>query len=147
MSSYFANRRFKPLDISIAVFLAACVPSILMAFVSYSILSSTLEDKIVVDRHTLVESLASLIGSDIRRTADVVEYYQNLPETQRMVLRPVGDTAVHDWLAQAFYSHPQIDGMFVTDAAGKLIASIPTTLDHLTQAFPGAQVVDEGFPR
>ncbi len=123
------KRRFKPLDISIAVFLAGCVPSILMALVSYSILSGTLDNKIVFDRHTLAESLASLIDSDIRRTADVVEYYQNLPLTQNMVLRPYGDAAVQDWLVDAFYAHPQIDGMFVTDAAGKLIASIPATLD------------------
>src|SRR5581483_8012587 len=100
-----------------------------MALISYSILSRTLEDKIVVDRHTLVESLASLIDSDIRRTADAIEYYQNLPLTQRMVMRQFGDTSVQDWLAEAFYSHPQIDGMFITDAAGKLIASIPASLE------------------
>ena len=25
------------------------------------------------------------------------------------------------WLADAFYSHPRLDGMFITDAAGRLM--------------------------
>ncbi|MEA3186469.1 MAG: two-component system, chemotaxis family, CheB/CheR fusion protein [Chthoniobacter sp.] len=151
MFSHLTEGRFKPLDISIAVFLAGCAPAILMALVAYSILSRTLEDKIVVDRHTLVESLAGQIGSDIRRTADVVEYYQNLPLTQRMVLRPFRDASAEDWLAETFYSHPQIDGMFLTDPAGKLIASIPATSASSGQDFaskewlPGARQASGAF--
>ena len=123
------GRLFKPHDIALAVLLAGCVPTILMAFISYSILRGTLESRIITDRATLVQSLARLVNAELTRTGETMEYYQTLPLTQRMVLRPFGDAGVQDWLAEVFYSHPRIDGMFLTDAAGKLIASIPASLE------------------
>ncbi len=129
----FANRRFKPLDIALAILFAGCTPSILMAVVSYSILTRTLESKIVIDRRTLVQTLSQLVSYDLVRSSEVVEYYQNLPLTERMVRRPYGDSAVQDWMAESYYSHPRLDGMFVTDAAGKVIAAVPLDLQGIGQ--------------
>src|SRR5256886_14982626 len=39
------------------------------------------------------------------------------------------------WLNSAFYSHPQIDGMFITAANGDLIASIPTAWEMIGKDF------------
>ena len=38
---------------------------------------------------------------------------------------PYGDPAAQDWLAENYYGHPRVDGMFLTDAAGKLPTAIP----------------------
>ena len=54
MFNLLASRRFKPVDIAVAMLFAGWVPSILMAVVSYGILSRTLDSKIIVDRSTLV---------------------------------------------------------------------------------------------
>ena len=55
---------FKPLDVALALFLAGCVPTVLMAVISYSILRGTIESSIIRDRHTLVLSLARLVNSE-----------------------------------------------------------------------------------
>ena len=102
MLNPFSHRRFQPLDIAIAILFAGWVPSILMAVVSYSILTKTLESKIVIDRRTVVQTLSHLIGYDLVRTAEVVEYYQNLPMAKRMVLRPYGDSAAQEWQRALF---------------------------------------------
>jgi signal transduction histidine kinase/CheY-like chemotaxis protein len=125
--SLFRKGPFKPLDVALALFLAGCVPTILMAVISYSILRGTLESSIVRDRHTLVLSLARLVNAETSRPGEMIEYYQNTPVVQQMVQRPPGDPQVQAWLADAFYSHPRVDGMFLTDAAGSLIGSIPPT--------------------
>jgi len=121
----FYRRRFKPLDIALAILVAGWVPSILMAVVSYSILARTLESKIVIDRRTLVQTLAQLVSYDLVRTAEIVEQFQNLPAAQQMVQRPCGDAAAQAWLADAYSVHPRFDGMFLTDAAGRMISSVP----------------------
>jgi signal transduction histidine kinase/CheY-like chemotaxis protein len=139
---YFSNRRFKPLDIALAVLFAGWVPSILLAVVSYSILTRELESKIVIDRSTLVKTLAHLIGYDLTRTGEVMEYYQTLPVTQAMLLRPANDPAVRDWLAEAFYSHPRIDGMFLADASGKLLQTIPAAPDAVGHDFASEKWID-----
>ena len=121
----FSKRRFKQLDIALAILFAGWVPSILMAVVSYSILSRTLESKIVIDRQTLVQTLSQLVSYDIVRSAEIVEYYQHMPLTQRMVLPPTATPAAQAWLEETYYGHPRLDGMFLADAAGKLVASVP----------------------
>jgi len=47
------------------------------------------------------------------RTGGVIEYYQTQPEVVRMLSGPSPEVAAQQWLAQAFYSHPKIDGMFI----------------------------------
>ena len=127
MPSLFRKGPFKPLDVAVALFLAGCVPTILMAVISYTILRGTIESSIIRDRHTLVLSLARLVNAETSRPGEMLEYYQNTPIVQQMVQRPPGDPTVQAWLEDAFYSHPRVDGMFLTDAAGRLIASIPAT--------------------
>jgi signal transduction histidine kinase/CheY-like chemotaxis protein len=123
----FRRGPFKPLDVALALFLAGCVPTILMAVISYSILHGTVESSIIRDRHTLVLSLARLVNAETSRSGEMLEYYQNTPVVQQMVQRKPGDLDAQAWLADAFYSHPRVDGMFLTDAVGRLICSIPAT--------------------
>jgi signal transduction histidine kinase/CheY-like chemotaxis protein len=121
----FRKGPFKPLDVALAIFLAGCVPTVLMAVISYTILRGTLESSIVRDRVTIVTSLARLINSDTTHPGDMLDYYQNNPIARQMVLRPAGDPVTEAWLAEAFYSHPRVDGMFLTDVHGRLLASMP----------------------
>ena len=109
----------------LALFLAGCVPTVLMAVIYYSILRNTLESNLVGARHTLVLSLARLVNGETSRPGEMLDYYRTNPLTQQFTGRPPGDQEVQAWLAEAFYSHPRLDGMFLTDAAGRLIDSIP----------------------
>src|SRR5213082_1933604 len=79
--------RFERLKIIFPILLAGWIPSILTLVVSYTILTRTLESKIL-----------------------------SAPNPQ---------AAAEQWLGSAFYSHPLIDGMFMTAPDGRLIASIP----------------------
>jgi signal transduction histidine kinase/ActR/RegA family two-component response regulator len=123
----FRKGPFKPLDVALALFLAGCVPTILMAVISYSILRGTLESSIIRDRRTLVLSLARLVNGELSRPGEMLEYYQNTPVVRDLVLRKPGDPDAQTWLAEAFYSHPRVDGMFLADASGRLIGAIPAT--------------------
>jgi signal transduction histidine kinase/ActR/RegA family two-component response regulator len=123
--SLFRKGPFKPLDVALALFLAGCVPTVLMAVISYSILRGTLESSIIRDRHTLVLSLARLVNSETSRPGEMLEYYRSSPLAQQLVARPAGDAEAQAWLADAFYAHPRLDGMFITDAAGHLLEAIP----------------------
>jgi signal transduction histidine kinase/ActR/RegA family two-component response regulator len=133
--SIFRKGPFKPLDVALALFLAGCVPTILMAVISYSTLHSTLESSIVRDRHTLVLSLARLANAETSRPGEMLEYYQNSPIVQQMTQAAPGDASVHAWLEDAFYSHPRVDGMFITDVGGRLVGAIPDAPEHLGKDF------------
>ena len=39
------------------------------------------------------------------------------------------------WIDQTYFSHPRIDGMFITDTEGRLIASVPPVPDLIGQDF------------
>ncbi len=118
---------FKPLDVALALFLAGCVPTILMAVIFYTILRGTLESGIIRDRHTLALTLARLVSAETGRPADVLQYFRTLPRMQDLVKRPPGDPQVQAWLTDEFSSHPRLDGMFLTDGDGKLIGCVPPT--------------------
>ncbi|HEY2614192.1 MAG TPA: ATP-binding protein, partial [Chthoniobacterales bacterium] len=117
--------RFERFNIVIAILLAGWVPSILMLVVSYTILTDTLESKILHDRQTFVQLIAHLVGDDLSRTGSVIEYYQTQPDVTKMFSAPDPEASARQWLAQTFYSHPRIDGMFLAGPDGKLIASLP----------------------
>jgi signal transduction histidine kinase/CheY-like chemotaxis protein len=121
--------RFERSYIVIAILLAGWVPSILMLVVSYTILRNTLESKILHDRQTFVQLIAHLVGDDLSRTGGVIEYYQTQPEVVRMLSSANPEVAAQQWLAQTFYSHPRIDGMFLAAPDGRLIASLPVIPD------------------
>ena len=67
-------------NIVVAVLLAGWVPSILMWWFSYTILTNTLESKILRDRQTFVQLTAHLVAEDLANTSATIEYYQTLPD-------------------------------------------------------------------
>ena len=119
------RHRFERFNIVFAILLAGWVPSILTLVVSYTILSRTLESKILRDRQTFVQLIGHLIGDDLSRTGGIINYYQTLPDVARILEVQNPQSAAQQWLGATFYSHPRIDGMFITGRDGRLIASIP----------------------
>jgi signal transduction histidine kinase len=126
--------RFERSKIIIPILLAGWIPSVLTLIVSYTILRDTLESRILRDRQTLIQLVGHLVGHDLSRTTSLVEYYQTLPDTARVLTTPNSQLA-QQWVNSAFYSHPQIDGMFVTAVDGTLIASIPTAPEMVGKDF------------
>jgi signal transduction histidine kinase/CheY-like chemotaxis protein len=126
--------RFERFKIIFPILLAGWIPSILTLIVSYTILRDTLESRILRDRQTLIQLVAHLVAHDLSRSTSVIEYYQTLPEMVKNLSAPNPELA-QQWLNSAFYSHPQIDGMFITTANGDLIASIPTASEMLGKDF------------
>lgn len=155
LGSLFKRRdrdRFESFNIVVAILIAGWVPSVLMLVVSYTILTNTLESKILRDRQTFVQLMAHLVGDDFSRTGGIIEYYQTQPDVAKILTGPNPNVVAQQWLSATFYSHPRIDGMFITAADGKLIASLPAipaeqagdfTSDHWREgasAAPGAYV-------
>ncbi|MEP7077774.1 MAG: ATP-binding protein [Chthoniobacterales bacterium] len=128
--------RFERFNIVIAILLAGWVPSILMLVISYTILTRTLESKILRDRQTFVQLIAHLVGDDLSRTAGIIEYYQTQPDVARILSSPNPESAGQFWLNQTFYSHPRIDGMFIAAADGRPVASIPVVPSERAAEFP-----------
>jgi len=117
--------RFERLKIIFPILLAGWIPSILTLVVSYTILTRTLESRILRDRQTFIQLVGHLVNHDLSRTSSIIEYYQTLPEVAKILSAPNPQAAAEQWLGSAFYSHPLIDGMFMTAPDGRLIASIP----------------------
>ena len=122
-----SRHRFERFNIVFAILLAGWVPSILTLVVSYTILTRTLESRILRDRQTFVQLIGHMIGDDLSRTNGIIDYYQTLPEVARALIAPNSQSIAQQWLGSAFYSHPRIDGMFLAGRDGRLIASIPNT--------------------
>jgi signal transduction histidine kinase len=129
--------RFERFKIIFPILLAGWIPSVLTLIVSYTILRDTLESRILRDRQTLIQLVGHLVGHDLNRSSSVIEYYQTLPETVNNLSAPNPQVA-QQWLNSAFYSHPQIDGMFITAPNGDLIASIPTAPEMIGKDFGSA---------
>ena len=119
------RHRFERFNIVFAILLAGWVPSILTLVVSYTILSRTLETRILRDRQTFVQLIARLVGDDLSRTGGIIDYYQTLPDVARILNSGNPQFNGQQWLGTTFYSHPRIDGMFLTARDGRLLASIP----------------------
>ena len=117
--------RFERLNVVISILIAGWVPSILMLVVSYTILTRTLESKIQRDRQSFVQLIAHLVGDDLARSGEIVDYYQTYPPVAKILTARDPDLAAKNWLQETYFSHPRIDGMFITTADGRLIASIP----------------------
>jgi signal transduction histidine kinase len=126
--------RFERFKIIFPILLAGWIPSILTLIVSYTILRDTLESRILRDRQTLIQLVAHLVAHDLSRSSSVIEYYQTLPEMVKNLNAP-DPQLTQQWLNSAFYSHPQIDGMFITAPNGDLIASIPTAAEIIGKDF------------
>jgi signal transduction histidine kinase len=117
--------RFERFNIVVSILLAGWVPSIVILFVSYTVLGPRLESKILRDRQTFVQLISRLVGDDLSRTQGIIDYYQTLPDVSRILNSSNQQLAAQQWLGTTFYSHPRIDGMFLTGRDGRLIASIP----------------------
>src|SRR5947199_10402897 len=126
--------RFERFKIIFPILLAGWIPSILTLIVSYTILRDTLESRILRDRQTLIQLVAHLVAHDLSRSTSVIEYYQTLPEMVKNLSAPNPELP-QQCLNTAVYSHPQIDGMFITAANRNLIASIPTPPKLMRQHF------------
>jgi signal transduction histidine kinase/CheY-like chemotaxis protein len=116
--------RFQRLKIVFPILLAGWIPSILTLIVSYTILTRTLETKILSDRQAFVQLIAHLIGDDLGGKSTIIEYYQTLPDVTKNLTNP-NAAAGQQWINQTFFSHPRVDGMFMTKPDGRLIASVP----------------------
>src|ERR1700757_4431288 len=127
-------RRFERFNLVLTILLAGWVPVLVALWFSYTILRKTLESKILRDRQTFVQLIGHLVGDDLSRTAGIIEYYQTLPDTVKLLTAPNGQAA-QQWLATAFYSHPRIDSMFITGPDGRLIASVPAEPEMIGNDF------------
>src|SRR5437763_3529204 len=99
------RQRFERFNLVLAILLAGWVPSVLTLVVSYTILRNTLESKILRDRQAFVQLIAHLVGDDLSRTGGIIEYYQTLPDTTKILTTPNPQAGAQQWLSTAFYSH------------------------------------------
>src|SRR5580765_3448803 len=129
------RERFERSKIIIPILLAGWIPSVLTLIVSYTILRATLESRILRDRQTLVQLLGHVVGTDLSRSSAMINYYETLPELARLLSSPNPAPAAQQWVNSAFYSHPNIDGMFLAGPNGALLASIPTTPELVGKDF------------
>ena len=123
------------MKIVLPILLAGWIPSVLTLVVSYTILRDTLETRILRDRQTLIQLVGHLVGHELSRISSIIGYYQTLPEVAHVLSTPDSDPLAQQWVSSAFYSHPQIDGMFMTAPDGRLRASIPTDPEIIGRDF------------
>ena len=129
------GNRFDRFKIIFPILLAGWIPSILTLIVSYTILRDTLESRILRDRQTLIQLLGHVVGHDLSRSSAIINYYQTLPEVAKILGGPNPVPAAQQWLNSAYYSHPNIDGMFLAGSDGALLASIPTAPEMVGKDF------------
>src|SRR5882762_7802998 len=129
------RERFERSKIIIPILLAGWIPSVLTLIVSYTILRDTLESRILRDRQTLVQLLGHVVRTDLSRSSEIINYYESLPEVGRILSSPNPAPAAQQWVNSAFYSHPNVDGMFLAGPDGALLASIPTTPEMVGKDF------------
>jgi signal transduction histidine kinase len=136
------RERFERSKIIIPILLAGWIPSVLTLIVSYTILRDTLESRILRDRQTLVQLLGHVVGIDLSRSSAIINYYETLPEVTR-ILTSQNPVSAQQWVNSAFYSHPNIDGMFLAAPDGTLLGSIPTTPELVGKDFGADQWREE----
>ena len=135
--------RFDRFTIIFPILLAGWIPSILTLIVSYTILRDTLETRILRDRQTLIQLLGHVVGHDLSRSSAIINYYQTLPEVAGILGAPNPALAAQQWLNSAFYSHPNIDGMFLAAPDGALIAAIPTAPEMVGREFGASHWLEQ----
>ena len=89
--------------------------------VSYTILTKTLESKIQRDRQTFVQLIAHLVGDDLTRSGAIAGFYQTYPPVAKIFSARYPDLRAKAWLQETYFTHPRIDGMFITTADGRLL--------------------------
>jgi signal transduction histidine kinase len=98
-----------------------------------------LELRILRDRHTLVQLLGHVVGTDLSRSSSIINFYETLPEVARILSSPNPAPAAQQWINSAFYSHPNIDGIFLAGPDGALLGSIPTTPELVGKEFGASE--------
>src|SRR6185437_9956958 len=101
------RRRFERLNVVIAILIAGWVPVVFMLLISYTILSNTLESRILRDRQTFVALIAHLVGDDLNRSGEIVDYYQTYPRVAKIFTSSFPDLAAREWLQDTYFSHPR----------------------------------------
>jgi len=129
------RERFERSKIIVPILLAGWIPSVLTLIVSYTILRDTLESRILRDRQTLVQLLGHVVRTDLSRSSEIINYYESLPDVARIFSSPNPAPAAQQWVNSAFYSHPNVDGMFLAGPEGTLLASIPNTPEMVGKDF------------
>lgn len=146
--------RLRPWHLALCVLLTGWVPSLLVAYLSYGTLSRALDEKINADAQSLASALAKLVEDNLVRTGETVDYYRTLPGTAAVLhgalfpataaspptrgRAPVAaagaaptlapspaPSAAQEWLSGIYYAQTRVDGMFLTDPSGKLLAAMP----------------------
>ena len=118
--------RFERVNTVFLILLAGWVPSVILLVLAQTTLKQTLESKILRDRQTFVQLMAHLVDEDLARTSAIIEYYQTLPDVAKILGAQNAELFAQTWLAQAFFAHPRIDGMFICSADGRLLAALPS---------------------
>lgn len=190
-AKFVSTHRLKPFHLAFSVLFVGWVPSLLLAYYSFSVLSRTLENKTAADSESLVRSLSQHVENELERTGESMDYYRTLPTTATMLQPPqpplapavpVGEPSAspstnsrsnppalpvnsrrgraptrdglasaapatsavatvapgvpvqasppqtpQEWLSSIYYPQKRIDGMFLTDASGRLVAAVPQT--------------------
>src|SRR5213592_3062528 len=135
--------RFERSKIIIPILLAGWIPSVLTLIVSYTILRDTLESRILRDRQTLVQLLGHVVRIDLSRSSEIINYYESLPEVAKILSSANPAPAAQQWVNSAFYSHPNVDGLFLAAPDGTLLGSIPTTPELVGKDFGANQWREE----
>src|SRR5205809_3054857 len=94
--------RFERFNIVVSILLAGWVPSIVILFVSYTVLGPRLESKILRDRQTFVQLISRLVGDDLSRTQGIIDYYQTLPDVSRILNSSIRNQRPSNGSAQLF---------------------------------------------
>lgn len=175
-AKFVSTHRLKPSHLAFCVLFVGWVPSLMLAYYSFSVLSRTLENKTAADAESLVRSLSQHVENELDRTGETMDYYRTLPVTANLLqpgavptpgatpaaavvtAAPAAPAASlpkaakghwranatttlpaaaptppvvnappnpQEWLAAIFYPQKRLDGMFLTDAAGRLVAAVP----------------------
>lgn len=170
-----ARARLRPWHLALCVLFVGWVPALLVAYLSHTVVSRALEEKITGDAQTLVDSLSKYIDDNVVRTGETMDYYRTLPATAAVLQNAIAQAAatpspspslsasspspsprgskpqVHslpplvrkesanaspaptapsvpnaqEWLSGIYYSQTRVDGMFLTDVEGCLLAAVP----------------------
>lgn len=142
----------RPYHLAFCVLVVGWAPSLLLAYYSYSVLSRTLEAKILADTRSLARSLSLLVQNELDRTAETMDFYRTLPLTAGALLPPLAlavpapgparrparppaapapslTALPQEWLAGILFPQRRIDGLFLADPEGRLIAAVPPAAD------------------
>ncbi len=78
---FVTKRRLRPFHLALCVLFVGWVPSLLLAYYSYTVLRGALEAKSLDDAETLIDSLSQHVSHEATRFNDALDYYRLQPST------------------------------------------------------------------